>query len=291
MVSFPSMPMVQRLWHAWSRLRCFPITFIIAVIQLGISPSASSAPDGSELLERVFNNLYDCDLTMVLEVELFDSRGDSSVRRAEIARKRIKGRTHSYGRFIDPPWMRDTTMLIIDHLDRSDDFFLFLPDSKRLRRMTNVQRTDAFLGSDLWYEDLERRYPADYDVIEVLEGTEQGESIYIIRAHSIQSEKFYDEVRFSVARSDQYLLATRYYRGNSAKPFREIASDRKHLVEQDGHRIPTRFLVSNHSRGTRSVASFTKVSINPELKDSLFSSVALEAGKKVPGLTDREDSK
>jgi hypothetical protein len=278
------------------RSRWAPVLLVVlASFILLVSPSPCLAevpqalrptPNGKELLTRVFDNLYDCDLKMVLRVELFDSRGDSSVRRAEIARKRIRGRTHSYGRFLAPPWMRDTTMLMIDHLDRPDDFFLFLPESKKLRRMTNVQRTDAFLGSDLWFEDLERRYPEDYEVIEIKKGEEQGESVYFVRARSIHSSDFYREVRLSVAESDHYLLGTRYYRGDSEEPFREVISDRANLVDQDGHRIPTRYVVTNHDRSTRSIASFTKLSINPHLEDRLFRSVALETGRKVPGLTD-----
>lgn len=261
------------------------IAFTLLAFAASIASAEPFSPDvGLETLRKAFDNLYDCDMKMSLEVELHDQRGSVSRRRANIARKRIRGHTHSIGRFFDPPWMRGTTMLMIDNTDRSDDHFIYLPERKRTRRLTSVQRADAFLGSDLWYEDLERRYPEDYQVIGVTPGSISKSATIRVRVRPREANSAYDQVEFEIARSDYYLLTTSYFKDGSESSFRSITSSREHMTEQDGHRIPTRYVVSNSVRGTKTVATFSNLEVNPELSDTLFRAVALEVGRKIPGL-------
>ena len=166
---------------------------------------ATGVASAREILRRAFDNLYDFDMTTTLTLFLHNKRGEQSVRRAEIARKRIDGRLHAFGRFLDPPWMRGTAVLVIDNQDRSDDHFLFLPGRGRVRRVTNVQRTDSFLGSDLWYEDLERRHPEDYKVASLRWDDFNGEGVFVVSAFPT-THSGYARVEFIIARSD-FLLA------------------------------------------------------------------------------------
>jgi len=163
-----------------------------------VAAEALSIDDARERLAKAFENLYDCDLRPLLRVTLHNRRGETSTRTAEIARKRIRGRLHSYGRFLSPSWMRDTAMLIVDREDKSDEHFLFLPDERRVRRMTSVQRTDAFLGSDLWFEDLERRTIDQYAVLAASKTSRQGEAVTLVRAEPVRAST-YEHVEFAVA--------------------------------------------------------------------------------------------
>lgn len=242
-------------------------------------------PSPGAVLERAFDNLYECDIRTLLELTLHDRSGGTAIRRAEIARKRIDGRLHSYGRFLEPPWMRDTAILIIDSRDSSDAHYLSLPELQRIRRVTSVQRQDAFLGSDLWYEDLERRYPHEYEELSMSVGERSGEDVWIVDARPKKGLSGYDRVRFVVARSDALLLETVGFRQGSSEPFKALVADREHVLRQDGHVLPTRLTVSNLLRKTHTEVYFRKLQINPTLSDQLFTSLALEAGRKVPGLS------
>lgn len=246
--------------------------------------TAATQERSREILERTFDNLYDCDIRAMLTLTLHNKRDEQSIRRAEVARKRIRGRTHAYGRFVDPLWMRGTALLVIDNEGRSDDHFLFLPDQRRIRRVTSVQRTDAFLGSDLWYEDLERRHPDDYHSLSLEETVVQGEASWIVRAQP-RDLSGYSSVEFSIAQADYFLLYTAYYRGRSEQPFRSIRTSRKDALGKDGHLLPIVLEVRNLLRGTLTEARFEQLAINPEISDKLFSAAALELGHSIPGLT------
>jgi hypothetical protein len=258
---------------------------------IGVGDAAAQVDHGDvtdvasahEILRRAFDNLYDFDMTTTLTLLLRNKRGEQSTRRAEIARKRIDGRLHAFGRFLDPPWMRGTAVLVIDNRDRSDDHFLFLPDRGRVRRVTNVQRTDSFLGSDLWYEDLERRHPEDYEVASLRWGDLKGEAVFVVGAFPA-THSGYARVEFVIARSDFLLLKTSFYKGRAERPFKTIeAPSRAVVVEQDGHLIPVRLLVGNLQRGTQTEARLERLKVNPQISDHLFTSAALESGRAIPG--------
>jgi len=237
--------------------------------------------DADDALEKTFDNLYDYDMTTTLTLVLHNGRGEESIRQAEVARKRIDGRLHAYGRFLEPPWMRGTSVLVIDNLERSDDHFLFLPEHQRVRRVTNVQRTDAFLGSDLWYEDLERRHVQDYRILSTRSEEFAGEPALVVVAEPA-GHSGYARVEFTVARRDHLLLRTAFFTADSNEPFKTITlSSREDTVLEDGHRIPTRLSVENLRRGTRTEARFEKLRVNPEISDSLFTSAALESGRTI----------
>ena len=53
-----------------------------------------------------------------------------------------------------PPDLRGTTLLVLENGEREDERFLYLPVSRRVRRIAAGQRGDRILGSDFSYEDL-----------------------------------------------------------------------------------------------------------------------------------------
>jgi len=275
---------------AWRIRWLAPIVALASVLGAVGQPSADGAIDAipaeydaAQVLERTFDNLYDYDMTTILTLVLHNGRGEESIRRAEVARKRIAGRLHAYGRFLEPPWMRGTSVLVIDNLERSDDHFLFLPEHSRVRRVTNVQRTDSFLGSDLWYEDLERRHVEDYRIIASRTEGFGGEAALVVMAEPTRHSG-YARVEFTIARRDHLLLRTAFFNADSNEPFKTITlHSREDTVLEDGHRIPIRLSVENLRRGTRTDARFEKLHVNPEISDSLFTSAALESQRAVRG--------
>ena len=259
------------------------------VLMMALLGASAGTPDGKlgpEILRGAFDNLYGYDLQMVLVLELRSEGGETSTRKTEVARKQIEGLTHSFGHFLEPPWMRGTRMLLVDNTDRSDDVFLFLPENDRIRRLNSVQRQDYFLGSDFWYEDLERRNVEDYRVTATSSDVHEGRDVHVVDAEPVHETTAYARVRFVVDRENLVMRRILFYRKGSVNPLREILFDRASILEEAGFRIPTRLIVTNHLRRTTTVALFDQLKVNPELSDSLFRSTALLTKRRIPGLTD-----
>ena len=59
--------------------------------------------------------------------------------------------------FNGPPAVRGTAFLQFDHRDRDAEQWLYLPELRRVRKITSSSKNDKFMGTDFSYRDLEAR--------------------------------------------------------------------------------------------------------------------------------------
>jgi hypothetical protein len=260
--------------------------FIFAFLVIGFAVSASQAEPALkkevELLQIAFDRRFNFDLVQVVELYAHSEMGELR-RTLQMATKRVDGSLHGLAHFMAPAELRGTRMLMIERFDRNDDFFLFVPTLKKIRRVSSAQRADVFMGTDLTYEDFERRYVDDYDVSMVGTTTIQGEDVYAIRCEP-RYESGHKHAIYYVAKSDQAILEIRYFRANRDKPVKVQRISREKMVTLDGHIVPTGLWVENLLRDTKTDVRFSQIRINPVVDDRLFSTSALEVGRRIPYL-------
>lgn len=239
------------------------------------APSHAEPLSAIEVLRRAFTNRYECDTTSRIEIRMRDAGGGTRNRVFETMSKRIDGRLRSLGRLVEPAHLRGMTVLNIETDRASEDTFVYLPTLGKVRRVTSAQRSDSFLGSDVTYEDFERRRVEDF-LIDAMEPTlEQGEAAWLVQARPARRGG-YQSIEFLVARRDFAILATSYFKRGSTEPFRLIQIPRGHMVTLEGHVLPTRILAQNKRRRTSTEIRITNLRVNPPLEDHLFSVVTLE---------------
>lgn len=241
----------------------------------------AAPPTANDILRQAFRNLYDCDTLAETELVIRSRSGAERRRVLQTASKRLKGGRRALGRLIYPPDLRGMSILTMESQNGRHDAFVYLPSQKRVRRITTAQRNDAILGSDLTYEDIERRHVDDYRV-ELLPPAEfAGEESYRILATPRKSSG-YDHVQFLVAKSDWALLEVRYFRGEAEQPVRIIRMRREDMQEGEGHVLPTRLVVENLIGGTTTEVTLRNLRINPEIEDRIFQSPAMERNQDIP---------
>lgn len=267
------LPLAHLLIGAWA----------ILAIGARAEPRDAVPPDARAVLGRALDLRYDIDSTERVHIVMRNRFGEERRRSLAVATKRIDGRMHSLGRFLEPDYLRGTSILTIENDDRSDDHFLFLKTLSRVRRVTTAQRTDAFMGTDLTYEDFERRRIEDYDAAFLPDASVAGEPVRVVEGRP-RFDSAYERVAFSIATRDAAILETRYYKRDSDEPYKVIHTPRAEMKVIGGHALPTRLTVENRTRGTRTEVSVEDIRVNPLLDDQLFTSVALEVGRKIPGV-------
>ena len=262
---------------------------IVLAAPLALAVSAASADDhgstatprASEILAEAFDNRYGANMTANIDLILRNTAGQERVRRFRAASKRIDGRTHSIGRLVWPEYLRGMTILTIEAHERSHDSFVYLPSLQKVRRINTSQRGDAFLGSDVTYEDLERRRVEEYEVVSLV-AAEHGEPVWRIGAKPL-GDFSYARVEFVVAVADHAILESRYFKRDSEAAFRVVTTKRSDMMEQRGHVLPTRMLVRNSIRGTSTEVVFRDLVVDPDIDDMLFSVSTLERRRSLPG--------
>jgi hypothetical protein len=130
---------------------------------------------------------------------LIDSRGDK-VERA-VTQMTLEGPdgNKSLSRFMSPADIRGVAALVHEHPKATDDTWLYLPASRRVRRISGANRTASFQGTEFTYEDLSRVEPERYDW-KFLEETTlktdgRSEPVYVLEAIPRYSDTAYSRLR------------------------------------------------------------------------------------------------
>jgi hypothetical protein len=258
----------------------------LAVLLGGASPASAVEVDAipanpKKLLEKAFENQYNLDSTAKIELVIRNRSGQERRRNFEAVSKIIEDRMHSIGRLTYPAHLRGMTILQIEAEDRSHDAFIYLPSSQAVRRVSTAQRGDAFFGTDVTYEDLERRYAKDYDIIDLSTDRIGGEATYAVRARP-KLRQSYHEVVFWLAQSDDVILQAHYFKRDASEPYRTIDAPRASMQEAGDHTLPTRLIVENRARGTTTEVTYRNLAIDPEIDDRLFSIRTLAQKRRIP---------
>jgi len=256
-------------------------------------PAAAHAEDPSgpssaaDVLNAAFANRYDLDGISRIELVIQngtapgEESGGETRRTVHYLTKLIDQRLHSIARLTAPEYLRGMTILTIERRDRDYDAFVFLPTLGKARRVSAAQKDDAFFGSDLTYDDLERKRAEEYQLAEPEMSERNGEAIYRIGAEPARKSK-YTRVEFDVAQADHAILAERYFRRGEQEPYRVVEADRASMVEQEGHVLPTQLRVTDRIRGGTTLVRVEALRVNASIPDRLFTVATLEQERKLP---------
>ncbi len=116
-----------------------------------------------------YADLYDSgwrDEVLKGRMTLFAASGDSVVR--SFARMTYESRDRRKGnkivvKFLQPAEIAGVAALTFENPGSSDDSWLWLPSSKRTRRISGANNTASFQGTEFTYEDLGDVDPTEYD--------------------------------------------------------------------------------------------------------------------------------
>jgi hypothetical protein len=130
--------------------------------------AAQTQPSGEEIVAKVLESdpwgLSGSEITA--RVSLIDKAGAKS-ELAFTARslRHDPPLSKSLVRFTAPPELADAGYLQVQKRDGEDERYLYLPELKRSRRISGSLRSNAFMGTDFSFADLDRRDMRDAAVV------------------------------------------------------------------------------------------------------------------------------
>lgn len=164
--------------------RLFIITIYVASLFLLSAASFSSAEmTGREIMEKQ-KSLHEVkDQKEAHLMKLVNKKGKVRKRKMlTYAMKTASGVNRSMLVFMAPKDIRGTGLLTWEQKDRDDDQWLYLPASKKEKRISSSGKKNRFMGTDFAYEDMR---PEDLDAHKYsLLGSEviDGNDCYVIEA-------------------------------------------------------------------------------------------------------------
>lgn len=142
----------------WFRVSVITLLTLVCGV---ISSTSAIADEASDLAQRVYDRPNGRDLTTLGRMVLTEKGHSPRIR--EIVTYRLDmsgGETANLLRFLDPEDIAGTGLLSIDRADGSTDQWLYLPALDRVRRISSERKGGRFVGSDLYFEDLQERKPS-----------------------------------------------------------------------------------------------------------------------------------
>ena len=119
------------------------------------------ADEGLALAQKVYDRPNGRDLTTLGRMVLTEKGRAPRIRELVTYRRdQSGGETANLIRFLDPEDIAGTGLLSIDKADGSADQWLYLPALDRVRRISSNRKGGRFVGSDLYFEDLQERKPS-----------------------------------------------------------------------------------------------------------------------------------
>lgn len=85
-------------------------------------------------------------------------------------------------RFLEPTDVKGTVSLLVEHLDKDDDIWIYLPSIKKVRRLISSNKKDSFVGTDFSYGDVIGHKVNEWTHKIVKEEDVDGKAAYVIES-------------------------------------------------------------------------------------------------------------
>ena len=133
-------------------------TVVVSLCAAIAHAELEGAPSGREIVSKVNARDEGEFVARRLTMQLIDRRGKERTRETFGYRRYFGDEKRSVIYYLSPANIKDTGFLTFDYADPSkdDDQWLYLPATRKSRRISSSDRGDAFLGTDLSYEDMKK---------------------------------------------------------------------------------------------------------------------------------------
>ncbi len=242
------------------------------------------APSGDEIVANVNARDEGESVTRRLTMKLIDRRGKERVRETFGYRRYFGDEKRSVIYYLSPANIKDTGFLTFDYADpaKDDDQWLYLPATRKSRRISSSDRGDAFLGTDLSYEDMKKESKIsveDYTRKTIGEEDVDGHHCYIVESFPVDEETAkelgYGKVVGWID-SDIWMVRKSQFWDVRMNPLKTLAIT--DIREVDGILTAHRMEVKNEKTGHTTVFEFSDVDYDAEVPEDVFSERALRRG-------------
>jgi len=181
-------------------------------------------------------------------------------------------------RFDEPPDMRGSALLLLEQPGRND-MFMYLPELKRVRRVTGPALSGGMFGTDFTYSQFERLQGVARDlVVERLEDeTLGGEPLHVL-AHTPADDPEFEYVKSYVEPERCLPMRTEFF--EPGRHLRKVLTvDPARIERIDGHWIPRRLVMEDVVHGSSTEFLVEDIEVEADIHRRIFTERHLTSGR------------
>ncbi|HEY3500085.1 MAG TPA: outer membrane lipoprotein-sorting protein [Polyangiaceae bacterium] len=245
-------------------------------------PEAEAGPSAREIMDKVALTRKLDGSEAVVKMTIAGDKGAPRERKLSMATKLYDGgktekRIYT---FLSPADVKGTGVLVFDYEAQADDTWIFVPAMRKTRRIVSSQRSQAFMGSEFSFADLNIPALDDFNYTLVKEESFGGENCYVIdllpKSKDIGDSEGYSKKTYWVSK-DKFTVRRGLYYDKDGKLLKELlCNDIKLLDDKNKRYRAMKMEMVNKQNGRRSVFESEKVDFVPGVKDEYFTTRYLE---------------
>lgn len=251
----------------------FPLLAILVVIS-ALATEAEEA--GRQLAQQVYDRPDGKDASLEGQMILTEEGHEPRVRKLYSYRlDKQPGEVWSLIRFTAPADVDGTGLLTLDHQGGETDQWIYLPALDRARRIPSDRKGGRFVGSDLYYEDLQDREVSMDRHRLIGEDTIAGAKTLMLESIPVDPDNSVYSKRVAWIHPDTLIaLRVDYYQEGRDEPIKQLTVHRADKVQ--GYWTVMDSTMTDLQSGHQTRMLTDKIVYDRDLPESLFSQQVLE---------------
>lgn len=260
-------------------MRPAPLLVPIGILSLAFAFTAGAAESSAdEILACVNANLPRDTALQEVEFRSKDRAGGGRTIESRIHWRRFPdGLSKVLVRVLDPADLKGSGVLLIEKAERAD-MFVYLPDLRKVKRVTSRMLSGSLFGSDFTYEDFSQLQGMALEGrAERLEDASlDGVPVQVVAHYPADdSGSAYERVTTYVDPRNCVGLKTEMFE-KGGRLRKVMTADPTSLYEADGVRIAQKLLMEDLRDGSRTELVVTRIEVGTKIPTKTFSVTTLE---------------
>jgi hypothetical protein len=278
-VSFTSMN-IKPSAYSFNRLRMVSLRAgLIVALTL---PAAAWALTAVEIMDKNFVVGKYADSTSETTMTLTNKSGQQRVRKtfgtSKLDANGIDNKRMT--RFLEPTDVKGTVSLLVEHSDKDDDIWIYLPSVKKVRRLISSNKKDSFVGTDFSYGDVIGHKVKEWNHTIVKEEEVDGKPCYVIESTpkdaTIKTNTGYSK-RIGWIQKDNFVTVKAVSYDEAGELLKEAKYSHWKEVDTVKHKWQAGILeAKNLQTGHSTVIAIDQFKVNNGVKDDFFTTRYME---------------
>ncbi|MCG8572512.1 MAG: outer membrane lipoprotein-sorting protein [Spirochaetes bacterium] len=222
-----------------------------------------------EVARRHFNLKQSNDQSSIRIMVLINRNNEKKVRKIESFSRKGKNGQDTFMRFVEPAQVLNTTFLSFGYDDGDDEQRIFLPGLGKIRKISASNKDQKFMGSDLFYYDMEDFSFNDFTYKYVKEDEYKGIPCDVIEMYPKDRNAPYSKQVCWISKIDSFSYKVECY------DKKRLDLKTKTIVSLSvkafkGILIPEQMVIDNHKENHKTLLQDSNIQVNIGLSPEIF---------------------